>query len=69
MGARITVVGVEGALKHAAGDDVLDLGADESRAFAGLDVLEIDDDKNLTVDLDGYAFSEFSCTDHWDTSV
>ena len=34
---------VEGALNHRAGHHVLNLGADKSRALAGLDVLEVND--------------------------
>ncbi|MPN43065.1 hypothetical protein SDC9_190624 [bioreactor metagenome] len=64
MRPRELVVGVEGTLKHVAGNDIFNLRANKSGAFAGLNVLEIDNDPNAAVDLDGYAFTELTCTDH-----
>ena len=56
--------GVVAGFGHSAGDDVLGLGAHERSALAGLDVLELNDLKNLAVLLEGDAVAELACRDH-----
>mgnify|MGYP007014921397 CR=1 FL=1 len=56
--------GVEGSFGDGAGDDVFHLGAHESRALAGLNMLELDDLHDLTVHLKGNAVSEIACCNH-----
>ena len=56
--------GVVAGLNDRAGDDVLGLGAHESSALAGLDVLELNDLKDLAVLLKGDAVAEFACRNH-----
>ena len=53
--------GVVAGLNDRAGDNVLGLGAHESSALAGLDVLELNDLKDLAVLLEGDAVAEFAC--------
>ena len=56
--------GVVAGLNDRAGDDVLGLGAHKSGALAGLDVLELNDLKDLAVLLEGDAVAEFACRNH-----
>src|SRR5699024_5643125 len=56
--------GVVAGLDDRAGDDVLGLGADKGSALAGLDVLELNDLKNLAVLLKGHAIAKFACRNH-----
>jgi hypothetical protein len=44
--------GVEGLVDHLAGEDVLQGGAHEGTALAGLDVLEVHDGPELAVDVE-----------------
>ena len=53
--------GVVAGFGHSAGDDVLGLGAHKGSALAGLDVLELDDLKDLAVLLKGDAVAELAC--------
>ena len=52
--------GVEGRFGHSTGHHVAHLGADESGALTGLDVLELHDLHNLAVHLEGLAVSEIT---------
>jgi len=56
LGDRLA--GTEGALDHRAGLDVLELGADEGPALAGLDVLELDHVVELALQLHGHAVAD-----------
>ena len=56
--------GVEAGLGDSAGDDVLHLHADERRALAGLDVLELDDLHDLAVHFKGYSVAKIACGNH-----
>ena len=53
--------GVEGLFEDAARDDVLHLGADKSRAFAGLDVLEIHNRHNVVLIKERDSLAEVAC--------
>ena len=55
---------VIGLFNHRAGNNVSHLGSYKRRAFAGLNVLELDDLHYVAVLLKGYAVSEISCCDH-----
>ena len=55
---------VERVVDDLAGLDVLELGADESRAFAGLDVEELNDEVQLVVVLDAHAVAEICSSCH-----
>ena len=55
--------GVEGLFENAAGDDVLHLGADESRALAGLDVLEIHHGHDVVLVEERDSLAEVACHD------
>ena len=61
--------GVVAGLDHRTGDDVLGLGADKGSALAGLDVLELNDLKNLAVLLKGHAIAKLACRNHWNSSI
>jgi len=60
---------VVAGLDHRAGDDVLGLGADKGSALAGLDVLELNDLKNLAVLLKGHAVAKLACRNHRNSSI
>ena len=45
-------------------DDVLDLGAHEGSALAGLDVLEVNDVPHTAVPLDGNTLTEIASSNH-----
>ena len=59
LGGRVVA-----GLNNRAGDDVLGLGTDEGSALARLDVLELNDLKDLAVLLEGDAVAEFACRNH-----
>ena len=61
---RHLLVRVERALNDGARLDILDLRADESRALARLDMLEIDDLPNAAIDFDREARAEISTVNH-----
>ena len=56
--------GIECGFCHCSCNNVAQLGADESRALAGLYVLKFDDRINGTVHLKCYAVSEIACYYH-----
>ena len=60
---------VVAGLDHRAGDDVLGLGTDKGSALAGLDVLELNDLKNLAVLLKGHAIAKLACRNHRNSSI
>ena len=64
MSAGILVRGAECALQHRAGHNVLEPRTDESRAFTGLDVLEIGNGPNLSIDLHSNALPEIASHQH-----
>ena len=64
-GAGHLIGGVEGALNHSAGHHVLDLGADESRALAGLHVLEVNDVPHAAVPFNSNALLEIASSNHF----
>jgi hypothetical protein len=55
-----------GPVDDRAGSDVLELGSDEGPTFAWLDVLEVDQLKQLAIDLENEPVSEFGgrCHDY-----
>ena len=55
LGGRVVA-----GLNNRAGDDVLGLGTDEGSALARLDVLELNDLKDLAVLLEGDTVTEFA---------
>ena len=59
LGGRVVA-----GLNNRAGDDVLGLGTDEGSALARLDVLELNDLKDLAVLLEGDTVTEFACRNH-----
>ena len=61
--------GVEGLLQRGAGDDVLQLCADEGRALARLHMLELDDLHHVAVHFKGQAVFEIACGYHKNSST
>ena len=59
LGGRVVA-----GLNNRAGDDVLGLGTDEGSALARLDVLELNDLKDLAVLLEGDTVTELACRNH-----
>ena len=60
----IFIVRVEGLFRDGACDDVANLGADESSAFAGFHVLKLDDGNYVAIHLKRHAISKISCRYH-----
>ena len=60
--------GVEAALNDRAGDDVFNLGANESGAFAGLHVLEVNDRPDAAIPFHRKAFFEIASCYHGGSS-
>ena len=63
-GAGHLVGGVEAALDHSAGHDVLELGAHEGSALAGLHVLEVNDVPHAAVPFNSNALTEIASSNH-----
>src|SRR5207248_10578058 len=64
VGAAHLLAGLEVLLQRSPGDQRLVAGADESRALAGLDVLELDDHERFVVDQDLEPVAELAGVDH-----
>ena len=56
--------GVEGALNHGAGHDILDLGADKGSTLAGLYMLKVHDRPNAAIPFYGNALFEIASSNH-----
>ena len=61
MCGGIFVGGAESPLENGTGHDILEPGTDKCRTLAGLNMLEISNAPNLSVDFDGNAFSKITC--------